>query len=108
MTSRHRMELMQWLSGLVQDVNKSHPELQVEMPKEDEWVEIAQHFFVSPILQIQGIEIVVDWKRLDTARRFTWVDHALNRQTPSHVILDRLLTDEETMVRTFLFGELIE
>ncbi|MBM4225282.1 MAG: hypothetical protein FJ167_10970 [Gammaproteobacteria bacterium] len=96
MTSR-RLELMQWLSDLVSEVNKAHPELQVEMPKEDEWGELVQYFFVSPTLRIQGIEIVVYWDKLDTARRFSWVDHALGVVRPPKWQLDWLITDHDAI-----------
>jgi len=91
MTSR-RLELMQWLFDLVSEVNKAHPELQVEIQEEED--DLSFHFF-GPILRVQGISKQIDWNKLDTARRFSWVDHALGVVRPPEWQLDWLTTDHD-------------
>jgi len=79
---------MQWLSDLVSEVNKAHPELQVEIQEEED--ELSFHFF-GPALRVQGIATVIPWDKLDTARRFSWVNHVLSVVKPPKEVLDLLL-----------------
>jgi len=87
---------MQWLSDLVLDVNKAHPELQVEIRKVSEEDELSFHFF-GPALYVQGIATVIPWNKLDTARRFSWVDHVLGVVRPPEWQIDWLTTDHDAI-----------